>query len=91
VLEVVPRDPGLHELEIQWLADQTGQPLVELESGVDAKQSPVDVSPARGTVCRTLATRPIELAGPTRVRLTFGTQSALLDYIEARPASSKMR
>ncbi len=90
-LEITPRDPGLHELVVQWLADRTGQPLIELEAPSDAKRSQVDLSPASGDVCQLQATKPIELSETTHLWLTSKASSVLIDYIELRPLSSKMR
>jgi hypothetical protein len=105
-LEVTPRDPGQHELAIQWLADRhdlAEQPLIELEATNDPKRSRVDLSrfggagapPNNGTAtaepCRLRATKPIELSGTTHLWLTWSAPSVLIDYIELRPLFSKMR
>ncbi|HVJ14918.1 MAG TPA: hypothetical protein VM686_05735 [Polyangiaceae bacterium] len=90
-LEITPRDPGPHELVIQWLADQTGQPLAELETGANAKRSRVDLSPASSEPCRAQASKPIEVSKGASLVLTWSTPSVLVDYIELRPLFSKMR
>ncbi len=87
-VEAVPRDPGWHELEIQWLAD----PPTELRVGVGSPEEPLKaLTPRAGSACSTQALGPIKLDGPTRLRLSSSAGSLLVDYIELHPAQAKMR
>jgi hypothetical protein len=87
-IEVVPRDPGWHELEIQWLTD----PPTELRAGLASLEEPLKVlTPRPGSACSTQALGPMKLDGPTRLRLSSSATSLLVDYIELHPAQAKMR
>jgi hypothetical protein len=87
-VEVVPREPGFHELEIQWLAD----PPTELRVGLASPGEPLKaLTPRAGSTCSTQAFGPIKLGGPTRLRLSSSAGSLLVDYIELHPTQAKMR
>ncbi len=96
-IELVPRDPGPHELWIQWLSDPPAPLSVTLRS-VPVKQAaggsnnvarelrPIGIGP-----CFAQAIGPAELASKVQLELVGAAQSTLVDYIELRPASSKLR
>jgi hypothetical protein len=87
-LELVPRDPGWHELEIQWLAD----PPTELRAGLASPEEPLKVlTPRPRSDCSTQALGPIKLDRPSRLRLSSSGRSLLVDYIELHPVQAKMR
>ncbi len=96
-VEVLPRDPGLHELWIQWLSDPPATLSVRLpkhgvsraaggSNSVVRELRPIGIGP-----CFAQAIGPAELQEATSIELSSAAPSVLVDYIELRPASSKMR
>jgi hypothetical protein len=87
-LEIAAREPGWHELEIQWLAD----PPTELQVGLASQEEPQKaLAPRLDSPCSAQALGPIRVDGRTNLRVVSSARSLLVDYIELHPAQAKMR
>lgn len=87
-LEILPRTPGWHTLEIQWLAD----PPTGLQVRLASSEESLKILPPRpGLPCSVQVTEPVELFGPNRLRVVSEAKNLLIDYIELHPVPAKRR
>ena len=90
-LEVVPRDAGPHLLYVQWLSADEASPAT-LKLSLGNSQGDLELSSnATSAPCSRQAIGPIDLTGPTRLRLGSSARSVTLDYVELARAATKMR
>ncbi|HEV8247941.1 MAG TPA: hypothetical protein VGP93_19335, partial [Polyangiaceae bacterium] len=96
-IELTPREAGPYEIRVQWLSDPPASVRVELErepleqaaGGSNGKVH--ELAPSGNGPCFAQAIGPAELRIPSHLKLVSTAQSVLVDYIELRPAASKMR